>query len=84
MVKIDEIGMSSKAIRMVKDVYSKMRFGIKEDYSRLFTSECDLLQGETYSPLFFSHFVNDIETSSGLPYDIFQSFRAVSYSANRR
>ena len=60
--KLLKSGMSSKAIRLFKDMYSKMRLGIRGDDSRFFTSECGLLQGETCSPLFFSLFVNDIET----------------------
>ena len=60
--KLLKSGMSSKSIRLFKNMYSKMRLGIKGDNDRYFTSACGLLQGETTSPLFFSLFVNDIET----------------------
>ena len=62
--KLLKSGMSSKStcIRLFKNMYSKMRLGIKGDNDRYFASACGLLQGETTSPLFFSLFVNDIET----------------------
>ena len=60
--KLLRSGLSSKSIRLFKNMYSKMRLGIRGDENRVFTSDCGLLQGETSSPLFFSLFVNDIET----------------------
>ena len=60
--KLLKAGMSSKSIRLFRNMYAKMRLGIKGD-DRSFKSDLGLLQGETCSPLFFSLFVNDIETS---------------------
>ena len=61
--KLTRAGMSSKTIRIFKNMYTKMRLGIKGDVDRCFKPECGLLQGETTSPIFFSLFVNDIESS---------------------
>lgn len=60
--KLLKAGMSSKSIRLFRNMYAKMRLGIKGD-DRSFKSDLGLLQGETCSPLFFSLYVNDIETS---------------------
>ena len=61
--KLLKAGLSSKTIMLFRNMYSKIKLGIKGDESRFFKSDLGLLQGETSSPILFSLFVNDIEMS---------------------
>ena len=61
--KLIKAGLSSKTIRLFRNMYSKIKLGIKGDESRFFKSDLGLLQGETSSPILFSLFVDDIENS---------------------
>ena len=54
--------LSSKIIRILKNMYSKIELTVKGD-NRFFESSCGLLQGESTSPILFSLYVNDLENS---------------------
>ena len=57
-----KMGSSSKCIRLLKNMYSKIKLGVRGDNEdRFFTSHLGLLQGESTSPILFSLFVNDLE-----------------------
>ena len=58
--KLIKEGSSSKSIRLLKNMYSKIRLGVRGD-GRTFDSHLGLLQGESTSPILFSLFVNDLE-----------------------
>ena len=65
-LKLFNTGVSSKCIRIYKNMYSKMKLSIKTDQDRgTFSSTCGLLQGESTSPLMFSFYVNDLVNSFG-------------------
>ena len=53
-------GVSSKCIRLFRNMYSKMKLEMKGD-NRYFDSTLGILQGEITSPIFFSFFVRDLE-----------------------
>ena len=56
-------GMSSKFIRVFQSLYDKMKLEVKNSPNQdTFSSNVGILQGEISSPLFFSFFVNDIES----------------------
>ena len=59
--KLLKTGVSSKTVRIFKNMYDKMKLGVKGD-DRIFSCNCGLLQGESTSPIFFSLFINDIDT----------------------
>ena len=60
--KMIKMGSSSKCIRLLKNMYSKIKLGVRGDNEdRFFTSHLGLLQGESTSPILFSLFVNDLE-----------------------
>ena len=53
-------GVSSKCIRLFRNMYDKMKLEMRGD-NRYFESTLGILQGEITSPLFFSFFVRDLE-----------------------
>ena len=60
--KLMKAGVSSKCIRIFKDMYSKMKLRVRgEELNGDFYSNLGLLQGESTSPILFSLFVNDME-----------------------
>ena len=59
--KLLKTGVSSKTVRIFKNMYDKMKLSVKGD-DRNFSCNCGLLQGESTSPIFFSLFINDIDT----------------------
>ena len=60
--KLTKLGVSSKFIKLFRNMYSKMEVEVRGDAEhRFFSSNCGLLQGESTSPLLFSLFVNDLE-----------------------
>ena len=62
--KLMKEGISSKCINLFKNMYSKIKLKVTTDVEqRLFQSNVGLLQGESTSPLLFSLFVNDLESS---------------------
>ena len=62
--KLIKEGLSSKCINVFKSMYSKVKLKVSTDNeNRLFSSNVGLLQGESTSPLLFSLFVNDLESS---------------------
>ena len=62
-VKLLNLGVSSKCIRIYKSMYSKMNLCIKHDPEKTFPSLCGVLQGESSSPLLFALFINDLENA---------------------
>ena len=61
--KLLQAGVSSKCVRLMKNMYDKVKLGVRGDVNeRLFQSNTGLLQGESTSPILFSLFVNDIES----------------------
>ena len=64
--KLLKEGVSSKVIRLMEDLYSKMKLSVRgDDENRVFASNCGLFQGERTSPIFFSLYVNDLEREMG-------------------
>ena len=62
--KLMKEGISSKCINVFKNMYSKIKLKVATDVEkRVFHSNVGLLQGESTSPLLFSLFVNDLESS---------------------
>ena len=59
--KLLKMGSSSKSVRLMKNMYSKIRLTVRGDEGRYFMSNLGLLQGESTSPILFSLFVNDLE-----------------------
>ena len=60
--KLTKEGVSSKCVRLFRNMYSKITLEVRGDNSnRFFQSRCGVLQGESTSPLLFSLFVNDLE-----------------------
>ena len=59
--KLIKMGSSSKSVRLLKNMYSKIRLSVRGDDERYFLSNLGLLQGESTSPILFSLFVNDLE-----------------------
>ena len=60
--KLIKIGASTKSIRLLQNMYSKIKLSVKGDEEgRYFMSQLGLLQGESTSPIMFSLFVNDLE-----------------------
>ena len=49
-------------IRLLKNMYSKITLTVQGD-NRFFNSDLGLLQGESTSPILFSLYINDLETS---------------------
>jgi len=62
--KLDNLGMSSKIIRILQYLYgnSKMKIRIGSKHTKEINITEGLLQGETLSPLLFSLFISDIES----------------------
>ena len=61
--KLLKEGVSSKCVRVLQNMYSKIKLQIRAEESRgYFNNNCGILQGETTSPIMFSLFVNDILT----------------------
>ena len=54
--------VSSKIIRLLKNIYSKINLSVKGD-TRFFKSSCGVLQGESTSPILFSLYINDLENN---------------------
>ena len=54
--------VSSKIIRLLTNMYSKIELTVKGD-DRIFNSSCGLLQGESTSPILFSLYINDLENN---------------------
>ena len=62
--KLIKSGVSSKCIRIFQSMYNKIKLEVKhESKDGLFQSNAGILQGECTSPIFFSFFVNDLESS---------------------
>ena len=62
--KLVKTGVSSKCINIFKSMYGKMKLTVRGDNENTyFASDRGLLQGETTSPILFSIFVNDLESS---------------------
>lgn len=61
--KLYSSGISSKLLRIIKDLYSRASVQVKVNgqYSRSFDINEGVLQGECLSPLLFAIFVSDIE-----------------------
>ena len=60
--KLLKTGISSKTIRIFRNMYEQMKIGVKGDNNYFYT-RAGLLQGEITSPIFFSLFINDIDDS---------------------
>ena len=61
--KLIKNGVSSKFIRIFQSLYEKMKLEVRNSPNEdMFSSNVGILQGEISSPLFFSFFVNDIES----------------------
>ena len=59
--KLFRSGVSTKLINIFKNMYSKMKLGVKNDVLKQeFASNVGLLQGEICSPAIFSLFMNDL------------------------
>ena len=75
--KLHKLGIRGKMLRIIKDVYNKVKCCVKgcNSYSDFFTCAVGLKQGEVISPLMFSLFIEDLELflqdnhSSGLLLD---------------
>ena len=62
--KLTEFGASTKYVKLFKNMYSKIELMVRGDgENRYFMSNTGLLQGECTSPLLFSIFINDLESS---------------------
>ena len=59
--KLLKNGVSSKTVRIFRSMYNQMVLKVKGN-SNTFRSYTGLYQGETTSPIFFSFFVNDLES----------------------
>ena len=59
--KLIKNGVSSRTVRLFRSMYSKMVLKVKGN-NDVFESYTGLYQGEVTSPIFFSFFVNDLET----------------------
>ena len=60
--KLIKEGVSSKTIRLLQNMYGKMKLFVKDEENKgFFLSSCGVLQGESTSPLLFSFFVNDLD-----------------------
>ena len=61
--KLIKGGLSSKCIRIFQSMYEKMKLEVRNSTgSGLFESSTGILQGEITSPIFFSFYVNDLES----------------------
>ena len=61
--KLIKGGVSSKCIRIFQSLYDKMKLEVRKNTeSGVFESNAGILQGESTSPIFFSFFVNDLES----------------------
>ena len=62
-LKLYKSGISGKILRIVRDMYSKVKSCVKHcsSYSDFFSYAVGLRQGEVMSPLLFSIFVEDLE-----------------------
>ena len=60
--KLMKENVSSKIVRLMKNMYSKIKLSVQGD-DRHFDSSLGLLQGECTSPIFFSLYINDLESA---------------------
>lgn len=61
--KLIKGGLSSKCIRIFQSMYEKMKLEVRNSAgSGFFESSTGILQGEITSPIFFSFYVNDLES----------------------
>ena len=61
--KLSKLGVSSKCINVLKSMYTQMKLVVRGQNGEYFSPLCGLLQGESTSPVIFSLFVNDLESS---------------------
>ena len=61
--KLHKIGINAKMLRIIKDMYNKVKSCVRgcNSYSDFFDCAVGLKQGEVMSPLLFSLFIEDLE-----------------------
>ena len=62
-VKLYKLGINAKMLRVIKDMYNKVKTCVRgcNSYSDFFDCAVGLKQGEVISPILFSLFIEDLE-----------------------
>jgi hypothetical protein len=62
-LRLARCGVTGKLLNVIKSMYSKLKCCVKFDghFSNFFTSNIGLMQGESFPPLLYSFYVNDME-----------------------